>query len=223
MSGILHMPQGGAQVSMISQIPETIIEGRDITLQEMLDTLATYTYVIKTDNSYNLVSNIWNNDTPDWGKNPSSGNGDQVIINYDKHNGLNFQPQMRDTDQQYMFPVKAMLINRTINLASNRVIGFCKMSEASWTSTDVTIYFIPYDSNKTTQDYVTMLLDKMNGASNGVYTMTFVHNGVSPQNDIEALMVGELTSAGKYLCAISTSSSQDNACPSIYNLVFRTY
>lgn len=223
MSGILHMPQGGAQVSMISQIPETVIEGRDATLQEMLDTLATYTYVIKPDNSYNLVGNIWDNDMPEWAKNPSSGNGDQVVIDYDKHNGLNFQPQVRNTDQQFICPVKAMLIGRTINLASNRVIGFCKMSEASWTSTDVTIYLIPYDSGKTTQDYVTMLLDKMGGATNGVYTMSFVHNGVAPQNDIEALMLGELTSAGKYLVAISTSSSQNNACPSIYNLVFRTY
>jgi hypothetical protein len=42
----------------------------------MLETLATYTYVIKTDNSYNLVGNIWDNDMPDWAKNPSSGNGD---------------------------------------------------------------------------------------------------------------------------------------------------
>lgn len=58
----------------------------------MLETLATYTYVIKPDNSYNLVGNIWDNDMPEWAKNPSSGNGDQVIIDYDKHNGLNFQP-----------------------------------------------------------------------------------------------------------------------------------
>lgn len=223
MSGILHMPQGGAQVSMISQIPETVIEGRDATLQEMLETLATYTYVIKPDNSYNLVGNIWDNDMPEWAKSSSSGNGDQVIIDYDKHNGLNFQPQVRDADQNLICPVKAMLIGRTINLASNRVIGFCKMSEASWTSTDVTIYLIPYGSNKTTNDYITMLIDKMNGASNGIYTMNFVHNGVASQNDIEALMLGELTTAGKYLVAISTSSSQNNACPSIYNLVFRTY
>jgi hypothetical protein len=68
-----------------------------------------------------------------------------------------------------------------------------------------------------------MLLDHMNGAENGIYTMSFVHNGTVGQNDIEGIMLGELPNSGKYLVGIETSSSQNNATPSIYKLQFRTY
>ena len=52
-----------------------------------------------------------------------------------------------------------------------------------------------------------MLLDHMNGSSNGVYTMQFVHNGTVDQNDIEGIMLGELPNSGKYLVGLETSSS----------------
>ena len=68
-----------------------------------------------------------------------------------------------------------------------------------------------------------MLLDHINGSSNGVYTMQFVHNGTPDQNDIEGIMLGELPNSGKYLVGLETSSSQTNASPSIYKLQFRTY
>ena len=216
MSGILHMPQGGAQVSMISQIPETVMSG-DPTVQEMLDTLGQYTYVIKDDNSYDLIANLWEN-YEIWERAP--GNGDMVLINADKHSGLNFQPQ----STMHPITVKAMFIQRTINLSSNRVIGFCKLSEGSWGSTEVRIHLIPYDANKSTADYINQLKNYLdNNIANGIVTMKFTHNGIAGQNDLEGIMLGELTSAGKFVIGITVNSNQTNVCPSIYNLVFRTY
>jgi hypothetical protein len=53
--------------------------------------------------------------------------------------------------------------------------------------------------------------------------MKFTHNGIAGQNDLEGIMLGELTSAGKFVIGITVNSNQTNVCPSIYNLVFRTY
>ena len=233
MSGILHMPQGGAQIAVISQIPEILMSG-DITVQEMLDTLGQYTYVINpNDNSYATIQYHWDNTyTGDyaWVKNNTNSNGKMLLINgYNEgtinfHSGLNFQPQLRNNStQEFITPVKAMFINRVLDFASDRVIATCSLAESDWTSTTVKVHLIPYDQNKTTGQYISMLLDHMNGSSNGVYTMQFVHNGTSGQNDLEGIMLGELPNSGKYLVGLETSSSQDNASPSIYKLQFRTY
>lgn len=228
MGGILHMPQGGAQVKVISQIPETIMSG-DLTVQEMLDTLGQYTYVIDPNNDYRVIQYYWDNvyvGDYAWVIADMASNGGMCLINGTTgfHSGLNFQPQIRDRDDQvFLTPVKAMFINRVLDFASDRVISTCALSEGSWTSTEVKIHLIPYDQNKTTAQYISMLIDHMNGTQNGVYTMSFVHNGTTGQNDIEGIMLGELPNSGKYLVGIETSSSQNNATPSIYRLQFRTY
>lgn len=227
MSGILHMPQGGAQIKVISQIPETLMSG-DLTVQEMLDTLGQYTYVIDPNNDYHVIQYYWDNvyiDNYAWIIADTTANGSMCLINGTTgfHSGLNFQPQARDNSQNFLTPVKAMFINRVLDFASDRVISTCALSEGSWTSTEVKVHLIPYDQNKTTAQYISMLLDHMNGAENGVYTMSFVHNGTVGQNDIEGIMLGELPNSGKYLVGIETSSSQNNATPSIYRLQFRTY
>lgn len=228
MGGILHMPQGGAQVKVISQIPETIMSG-DLTVQEMLDTLGQYTYVIDPNNDYRVIQYYWDNvyvGDYAWVIADMASNGGMCLINGTTgfHSGLNFQPQIRDRDDQaFLTPVKAMFINRVLDFASDRVISTCALSEGSWTSTEVKIHLIPYDQNKTTAQYISMLIDYMNGTQNGVYTMSFVHNGTTGQNDIEGIMLGELPNSGKYLVGIETSSSQNNATPSIYRLQFRTY
>ena len=233
MSGILHMPQGGAQIAVISQIPEILMSG-DITVQEMLDTLGQYTYVINpNDNSYATIQYHWDNtyvDPYDWVLNDTNGNGKMILINvynqggYNFHSGLNFQPSLTVRNQNdKLIPVKAMFINRILDFASDRVIATCSLAESNWTSTTVKVHLIPYDQNKTTGQYISMLLDHINGSSNGVYTMQFVHNGTENQNDIEGIMLGELPNSGKYLVGLETSSSQDNAYPSIYKLQFRTY
>ena len=67
------------------------------------------------------------------------------------------------------------------------------------------------------------ILAHMSGAENGVYSVQFTHNGIAAQNDIEGITLGELPNSGKYLVGIETSSSQNNATPSIYKLHFRTY
>ncbi len=226
MSGILHMPQGGARIKVIYQIPETLMSG-DLTVQEMLDTLGQYTYVIDPNNDYHVIQYYWDNvyiDNYAWII-ATTSNGSMCLINGKTgfHSGLNFQPQARDNSSNFLTPVKAMFINRVLNFASDRVISICALSEENWTSTEVKVHLIPYDQNKTTAQYISMLLDHMNGAENGVYTMSFVHNGKVGQNDIEGIMLGELPSSGKYLVGIETSSSQDNATPSIYKLQFRTY
>lgn len=227
MSGILHMPQGGAQIKVISQIPETLMSG-DLTVQEMLDTLGQYTYVIDQNNDFHVIQYYWDNvyvDNYEWIILDPVNNGSMCLINGATgfHSGLNFQPQARDNSQNFLTPVKAMFINRVLDFASDRVISTCALSEGSWTSTEVKVHLIPYDQNKTTAQYISMLLDHMNGAENGVYTMSFVHNGTTGQNDIEGIMLGELPNSGKYLVGIETSSSQNNATPSIYKLQFRTY
>lgn len=228
MGGILHMPQGGAQVKVISQIPETIMSG-DLTVQEMLDTLGQYTYVIDPNNDYRVIQYYWDNvyvGDYAWVIADMASNGGMCLINGTTgfHSGLNFQPQIRDRDDQiFLTPVKAMFINRVLDFASDRVISTCALSEGSWTSTEVKVHLIPYDQNKTTAQYISMLIDHMNGTQNGVYTMSFVHNGTTGQNDIEGIMLGELPNSGKYLVGIETSSSQNNATPSIYRLQFRTY
>lgn len=228
MGGILHMPQGGAQVKVISQIPETIMSG-DLTVQEMLDTLGQYTYVIDPNNDYRVIQYYWDNvyvGDYAWVIADMASNGGMCLINGTTgfHSGLNFQPQIRDRDDQvFLTPVKAMFINRVLDFASDRVISTCALSEGSWTSTEVNVHLIPYDQNKTTAQYISMLIDHMNGTQNGVYTMSFVHNGTTGQNDIEGIMLGELPNSGKYLVGIETSSSQNNATPSIYRLQFRTY
>ena len=233
MSGILHMPQGGAQIAVISQIPEILMSG-DITVQEMLDTLGQYTYVINSnDNSYATIQYHWDNtyvDPYDWVLSNTNTNGRMILINgyndgtINFHSGLNFQPQLPVRNQNdKLIPVKAMFINRVLDFASDRVIATCSLAESSWTSTTVKVHLIPYDQNKTTGQYISMLLDHINGSSNGVYTMQFVHNGTSGQNDLEGIMLGELPNSGKYLIGLETSSSQDNASPSIYKLQFRTY
>lgn len=233
MSGILHMPQGGTQVSMISQIPEVFMSG-DITVQEMLDTLGQYTYVIKTDNTYATIQHLWTTEyvegSQPWVISDTNGNGKMILINgynqggYNFHSGLNFQPQLTiQNTSTILIPVKAMFINRVLNFASNRAIAICQLAEAHWTSTTVKVHLIPYDKDKTVSDYISMLLAHMSGAENGVYSMQFTHNGIAAQNDIEGIMLGELPSSGKYLVGIETSSSQDNATPSIYKLQFRTY
>lgn len=227
MGGILHMPQGGAQIKVISQIPETLMSG-DLTVQEMLDTLGQYTYVIDPNNNFHTIQYYWDNvyvDNYEWIILDPINNGSMCLINgaVGFHSGLNFQPQARDNSQNFLTPVKAMFINRVLDFASDRVISTCALSEGSWTSTEVKVHLIPYDQNKTTAQYISMLLDHMNGAENGVYTMSFVHNGTVGQNDIEGIMLGELPNSGKYLVGIETSSSQNNATPSIYKLQFRTY
>ena len=232
MSGILHMPQGGAQIAVISQIPEVLMSG-DITVQEMLDTLGQYTYVIETDNTYATIQYLWDTEyTGDyaWVLGDTNSNGKMLLINgYNQggqnfHSGINFQPQLniRNTDTR-LIPVKAMFINRVLDFASDRVIATCQLAEENWTSTIVKVHLIPYDKDKTVSDYISMLLDHINGSSNGVYTMQFVHNGTSGQNDLEGIMLGELPNSGKYLVGLETSSSQNNASPSIYKLQFRTY
>ena len=215
MSGFLHMPQGGAQVSMISQIPEVIMSG-DPTVQQIYDTLGTYTYVIKSDNSYDLVDNIYD-EYEVWEK--ASGNGDMCIINADKHAGLNFQPQSTN----HPVEVKAMFIHRTIDLSSNRVLGFGKMSEGSWGATTLYVHLIPFDASKTVAQYIDMLVQHIGGTNNGIQTMSFVHNGTPGQNDLEGIMLKEIPTAGKYLVGLHVDSNQTNVCPSIYNLQFRTY
>lgn len=228
MSGILHMPQGGAQIKVISQIPEILMSG-DLTVQEMLDTLGQYTYVIDPNNDFHVIQYYWDNvyvGDYAWVLLDPAQNGGMCLINGTTgfHSGLNFQPQIRDINtQNFLTPVKAMFINRVLDFASDRVIATCALAEASWTSTEVKVHLIPYDQNKTTAQYISMLLDHMNGAENGVYTMSFVHNGTASQNDIEGIMLGELPNSGKYLVGIETSSSQNNATPSIYKLQFRTY
>lgn len=227
MSGILHMPQGGAQIKVISQIPETLMPG-DLTVQEMLDTLGQYTYVIDPNNDFHVIQYYWDNvyvDNYEWITLDPVNNGSMCLINGATgfHSGLNFQPQARNDDQAFLTPVKAMFINRVLDFASDRVISTCTLSEGGWTSTEVKVHLIPYDQNKTTAQYISMLLDHMNGTDNGVYTMSFVHNGTASQNDIEGIMLGELPNSGKYLVGIETSSSQNNATPSIYKLQFRTY
>ena len=233
MGGILHMPQGGAQIAVISQIPEVLMSG-DITVQEMLDTLGQYTYVIKTDNTYATIQYLWTTEyvegSQPWVISDTNGNGKMILINgynqggYNFHSGLNFQPQLTiQNTSTILIPVKAMFINRVLDFASDRVIATCQLAEADWTSTTVKVHLIPYDKDKTVNDYISMLLAHMSGTENGVYTMSFVHNGTSGQNDLEGIMLGELPNSGKYLVGIETSSSQNNATPSIYKLQFRTY
>lgn len=232
MSGILHMPQGGAQIAVISQIPEVLMSG-DITVQEMLDTLGQYTYVIQTDNSFHTIQYYWDNvyiGDYAWLLNDTNSNGKMILINgynnggYNFHSGINFQPQATVRNQSdILIPVKAMFIDRVLDFASDRVIATCSLAESDWTSTTVKVHLIPYDQNKTTGQYISMLLDHINGSSNGVYTMQFVHNGTVDQNDLEGIMLGELPNSGKYLVGLETSSSQSNASPSIYKLQFRTY
>lgn len=232
MSGILHIPQGGAQIAVISQIPEVLMPG-DITVQEMLDSLGQYTYVIKTDNTFATIQYLWTTEyTGDysWVITDTNSNGKMILINgYNQgssnfHSGLNFQPQLtiRNTEN-ILIPVKAMFINRVLDFASDRVIATCQLAEESWTSTTVKIHLIPYDRDKTVNDYISMLLAHINGTENGVYSMQFTHNGTVGQNDLEGIMLGELPNSGKYLVGIETSSSQSNASPSIYKLQFRTY
>lgn len=205
----------------------------DITVQEMLDSLGQYTYVIKTDNTFATIQYLWTTEyTGDysWVITDTNNNGKMILINgYNQdnsnfHSGLNFQPQLtiRNTEN-ILIPVKAMFINRVLNFASDRVIATCQLAEESWTSTTVKIHLIPYERDKTVNDYISMLLAHINGTENGVYSMQFTHNGTVGQNDLEGIMFGELPNSGKYLVGIETSSSQDNASPSIYRLQFRTY
>lgn len=232
MSGILHMPQGGAQIAVISQIPEVLMSG-DITVQEMLDTLGQYTYVIQTDNSFHTIQYYWDNvyiGDYAWLLNDTNSNGKMILINgynngdYNFHSGINFQPQATVRNQSdILIPVKAMFIDRVLDFASDRTIATCQLAESDWTSTTVKVHLIPYEQGKTTSQYIQTLIDHINGSQNGVYTMQFVHNGTSGQNNLEGIMLGELPNSGKYLVGLETSSSQSNASPSIYKLQFRTY
>ena len=87
MGAILHLPQGGAQIVVVSEIPEVPIPGEDATTQEILTTLGTYTQVVAPDGTYRTIEDIWGN-YEGWETTP--GNGDMVLINGQKHNGLNF-------------------------------------------------------------------------------------------------------------------------------------
>lgn len=220
MSGILHLPQGGAQIAVISQIPDTLMD-RDATFQEVYDTLGTYTYVYDTDDTTDTVDGIWDG-YESWEQ--TVENSDMAIINQARHNGLNFQPQAQiQNTQTRKNDVKFMFINRVLDFASDRVISTCKVSEANWTSTVVKFYLIPYNSNYTVNDYLTKLNNHLSTPDADIVEMTFTHNGVQDQNDLEGIMLATLPIPGKYLVGISTTSTQNNASPSIYSLQFRTY
>lgn len=220
MSGILHLPQGGAQIAVISQIPDTLMN-RDATFQEVYDTLGTYTYVYDTDDTTDTVDGIWDG-YESWEQ--TVENSDMAIVNKARHNGLNFLPQAQiPNTQTRKNDVKFMFINRVIDFASDRVISTCKVSEANWTSTVVNIYLIPFNSNYTVNDYLTKLNNHLTTPDADIVEMTFTHNGVQDQNDLEGIMLATLPIPGKYLIGIKTTSTQNNAAPSIYSLQFRTY
>lgn len=220
MSGILHLPQGGAQIAVISQIPDTLMN-RDATFQEVYDTLGTYTYVYDTDDTIDTVDGIWDG-YESWEQ--AVENSDMAIINKARHNGLNFLPQAQiPNTQTRKNDVKFMFINRVIDFASDRVISTCKVSEANWTSTVINIYLIPFNSNYTVNDYLTKLNNHLTTPDADIVEMTFTHNGVQDQNDLEGIMLTTLPIPGKYLVGIKTTSTQNNAAPSIYSLQFRTY
>lgn len=217
MGAILHLPQGGAQIVVVSEIPEVPIPGEDATTQEILATLGTYTQVVAPDGTYRTIEDIWA-DYEGWEK--ASGNGDMVLVNDQKHNGLNFQPQ----STQHPYTVSFMYIDRVMNFASKRVIGQAKISEGSWGNTIVKIHIIPYSTTSTVDSDIAKVKTYLDGgAANGIVTLSFRHNGFGPANDDIGIMLGELASAGRYKIAISMESDQTNVCPSIYQLNFRTY
>lgn len=217
MAGILHLPQGGAQIIVVSEIPEIPIPGEDATIEDMLATLGTYTQVVAPDGTYKTPAEIWDGYL-DWEKDPNNGN--MCIINGTTHNGLNFGP----TSTQNPYTVSFMFIDRVMNFASKRIIGQVQMSEGSWGTSVVTIYLLPYNTSKTLAEEIAQIKAIVDGGANdSVTSMSFRHNGFGEANDDIGLMLGELPSAGKYKVAIHMSYSPDNVCPTIYSLNFRTY
>lgn len=216
MGAILHLPQGGAQIAFINQIPETPLPG-DMDLTTVLDTIGSYTYVRDENNNNRLVNDIWS-EYESWEQ--AAGNGDMVIINSGKHYGLNFYPQ----STQHPVTVQFMYMDRTLNFASNRVIGYCKMSEGSWTNTLVSVYLIPWTTSTTISGDMTTIKNIIDGGSLGNVTkLQFRHNGYGDANDDEGIMIGDLPRAGKYKIAIQCESSINNSSASVYQLRFRTY
>lgn len=217
MGGLLHLPQGGAQIVVVSEIPEVPIPGEDASIEDMLATLGTYTQVVAPDGTYKTPAEIWDGYL-DWEKTP--GNGDMCIINSTKHNGLNFGP----SSTQNPYTVSFMFINRVMNFASKRIIGYAKMSEGSWGTTVCTLYFLPYDTKKPLTQEIAQVKNVIDGGTDdSIITMSFRHNGYGEANDDVGLMLGELPFAGKYKVAIHMDYSPNNVCPTIYSLNFRTY
>lgn len=217
MSALLHLPQGGAQITVVSEIPELPIPGEDTSIEDVLATLGQYTYVVTTDGTYKTPQQLWD-EYEDWEKNPI--NGDMVIVNATKHNGLNFQP----TSGVHPYEVSFMFIDRVMNFASKRLIGTVQLSEGGWGNTMVNIHLIPYDVNRSVATDIAKVRDYLNGnPDDEIVTMSYRHNGYGDANDDLGLMVTELAAAGKYKVAISMEPSSENVCPSVYSLKFRTY
>lgn len=215
MAGLLHLPQGGAQIVVVSEIPEVPVPGGTATIEDILVTLGQYTQVVSTDGTYSTPQEIWDR-YPDWEKLPQ--NGDMCIINASKHNGLNFQPSSGDV------PIKVdfMYIDRILNFASNRIIAQAQVDEADWGQSRIFIHLIPFVASNTLNQDIARVKAYLNGGQDsGISTLTFLHSGSA--NDEIGLMLGEIPSAGKYKVAISVNPAMENLCPSIYSLNFRTY
>lgn len=216
MSGLLHLPSGIGRAAVLDQIPEIPIPGQDTPVDDILATFGQYTWVALPDGQIKTVSTIWD-ETIDWKKSPQLG--DMCIINQVKHNGLNFQPTIDD-----VITVKFMYMDRVLNFNSKRLITQIRMSEAGWTTTKIILYFIPYESNQTLNSVINKLKAHIEGAKDpSIIEIDYQHSGSTATNDEVGTIVSELPNAGKYMVGMSVEPSQTNACPSIYELNFRTY
>lgn len=252
MGGILHIPQGAAQVSIINQIPENPVIGQEVGLQEALETYGAKTWCWDPANGHTAtVDTIWDA-YEGWEK--SSGMGDTVVINDTKHYGLNTQPQssqpesgtqtLKDFSKDNDRPagqkcrIKFMLIDEVLDFASERMFGRIRLSESTWTTTTVYVYLIPYVSSQNIAQVLTRFNNYLDGTTDtGIIPLTPVaHSGSTTGglNDQVGVLFPDntgrvLPSPGKYRVAFRTESFNgpndpaDQACPSIYELNFRTY
>lgn len=229
MSGILHLPQGGAQVIIDSTIPEVPIEEEEVLIDTQVDTIGSYTYVIEaSDGSYRTAKAIWESYDEiglSYVKDPMNSN--QAIFNQNKHNGLNFIPTLRYPEQKLYTQPSFMFINKLVRFASKRVIAQIQVDEGSWAHSLITLYFVPYNSKVTLKDEIDRVKAIIAGGTDaGVVHTSIPHNGAVDQNDLKGISVFDLLAAGWYKIAVKLDSNQgpgDESTPTLYSLGFRTY
>lgn len=244
-SGLLHAPQGGAQISITTEIPEILIPGADTPIETQASTLGTYTYIIDDDGNYSTAKEIWDRyvDYPGTGYYLSylktNDLGHQAIFAYGAHNGLNLKPTEitwnGDNPPEGIIPpyvvnpdVAAVLIERPMNFGSKRIIITVNMHEQDYTNTELFLLFIPYNENESLQQRIAKIYNYYDaGTVSNMSIFSGVHNGaITPINQdiIPLKLVEELPSAGRYYVGLMAVSSQPtNAYPTIYGLNFHTY